>query len=328
MSTLAPQKLNAHLIKTLVCDLGNRGLKILDRKNNPKIFPSYYLKLEEYDDLPRPNSTSVIVEDGNDRYVLGSLAKAMKGTPIYQTSKTAMAHLLVAAAIEPFEGSDLPIYIETLRLVLPDSRKTENFAELRSLSGITKSIVRNGVDVTFSIGKVEIIDECLPSFWYAKKNQLLNHPHATTGILDMGGGTILGRLITTDGQIIRKGDVSIPGTYDLAREINAFLLPKIGSSTELGLLMDAIADGSFTIGATGISFRKEFTVANAKWVAGIRSQLKEAWEPFKNQIGDVLITGGSAPLAQALEVSSSGRFRILPNSQYVQLRGMALGGDN
>ena len=327
MPTLAPQKLNAHLIKTLVCDLGNRGLKILDRKNNPKFFPSYYLKLEDYDDLPRANSTSVIVEDGNDRYVLGSLAKSMKGLPVYQGNKCTLAHLLVAAAIEPFENSDLPIYIEEIRLVLPDSRKTENFADLKALAGVTKNIVRNGVPITFSIGKVEIIDETLPTYWFAKKNQLLNHPYATCGVLDLGGGTVLGRLITPDGQIIRKADVSVPGTYDLAREINAFLLPKIGSTTELGLIMDAIGDGSFTIGATGISFKKEFIAANQKWISGIRSQLKETWEPFKNEIGDVLIVGGSAPLAQALEVSSSGRFRILPNSQYVQLKGMAIGGD-
>ena len=326
MPTITTEKRNAHLIKTCVCDLGNRGLKMLDRKNLPKVFTSYYLKLEDYDDLPRANSTSVVVEDGSDRYVLGSLAKSMKGIPIYQTSKTAMAHLLVAAAIEPFEGSDLPIHIETLRLVLPDSRKTENFADLKALSGITKSITRNGIPITFSIGKVEIIDECLPSFWYARTAKLLNYPYATTGILDLGGGTVLGRLITPDGQIIRKADVSLPGTYDLAREINAFLLPKIGSSTELGLIMDAISDGSYTIGATGISFKKEFLTANQKWVAGIRSQLKESWEPFKHEIGDVLITGGSAPLAQSLEVSSSGRFRVLPNSQFVQLKGMAIGG--
>jgi hypothetical protein len=321
-----PGRLNAHLIKTCACDLGNRGLKILDRKNLPKIFPSYYLKLEDYDDLPRANSTSVVVVDGSDRYVLGSLAKSMKGTPIYQTSKTAMASRLVAAAIEPFEGSDLPIFVETLRLVLPDSRKAEQFGDLKALEGTTKNITRNGVDITFSIGKVEVIDECLPSFWYAKTSKLLNYPYATTGILDVGGGTVLARLITPDGQIIRKADVSLPGTYDLAREINAFLLPRIGSSTELGLLMDAIANSSFAIGATGISFKKEFLAASQKWVAGIRSQLKESWEPFKHDIGDVLITGGSAPLMQSLEVSSGGRFRVLPNSQFVQLKGMAIGG--
>lgn len=325
MPTIAPEKRNAHLIKVCVCDLGNRGLKILDRKNLPKKFPSYYLKLEDYDDLPRANSTSVIVVDGNDRYVLGSLARSMKGTPIYQTSKTAMAHLLVAAAIEPFEGSDLPIYVETLRLVLPDSRKTEQLLDLNALAGITKTITRNGVDITFSIGKVEVIDECLPSYWYAKHSNLLQYPYDTCGVLDLGGGTVLGRLITPDGQIIRKADVSLPGTYDLAREINAFLLPQVGASTELGLIMDGIADGKFTIGATGISFKKEFQAANTKWIAGIRSQLKESWEPFRDDIGDVLITGGSAPLAKELEVSSKGRFKVLNSSQYAQLKGMAIG---
>lgn len=324
---IAPaQKRNAHLIKVCCGDFGNRDIKVLDRKGQPQIFPSYHLKLEDYDDLPKHNSTSVVVIDGNDRYVLGSLARSMKGLPTYQGSKTQLAHLLLAAAIEPFPDSDLPIYIETLRLVLPDSRKVEQFKDLTALAGITKTITRNGVPMTFEIGEVEIVDETLPSYWYAKKHNLLTFPYDICGVLDLGGGTVLGRLITNDGQIIRKADVSLPGTYNLAREINAFLIPTIGSSTELGLIMDAIANGSFTIGATGISFKKEFIAANTKWIAGIRSQLIESWEPFRDQIGDVIITGGSAPLAKSLEVSSKGRFKVLANARYAQLRGMAIGG--
>jgi hypothetical protein len=328
MPIIQQKNQNINLVKIQAIDAGNRHIKWLDRKNNPRRIPSYSLQLEDFQDTPKGNDESVVIEFEGDRFVLGKIAKTMKGVPTYQTEKTDpnLAKLLIMAAMEPVQGSVLPLHIEQLRICLPDSRNREQVNNLKSLTG-TKTIIRNGVEITYSIAAIEVWDECKGSYLYGKKANLYNYPNHVNGVLDIGGGTILAKLFSPDGEFIRGGDVRLDGTFELARAIASHLLPKLNYSPELPTIMDAIADKSLTLGATGISFKQEFGACKTKWVESVRARLKEAWQPYRSDIGEVLICGGSAPLFQSLEVSSSGRFKILPNHQFAGIHGMALGGD-
>ncbi len=123
---------------------------------------------------------------------------------------------------------------------------------------------------------------------------------------------------------MRELDLNVPGTYDLARRINAALMPTTGQTQDLSLIMDAIKDNSFVIGTSGISFPHLFEKCRGEWIEEIRAKLRVTWGHKFAEIGEVLIIGGSAPLAAPIEESTKGRFRVAPNSQEISIRGMLL----
>lgn len=130
--------------------------------------------------------------------------------------------------------------------------------------------------------------------------------------------------------MIRTADTVLPGTHQLAQKIAGVLLPTLGYSPELRLIMDAIADNSFLYGTTEINFESIFQKCREQWIGEIRSKLKVAWTQQLSDLGEVLIIGGSATLAQSLVEATKGRFKIafhpsVPNfSQLISLYGMGL----
>jgi hypothetical protein len=118
--------------------------------------------------------------------------------------------------------------------------------------------------------------------------------------------------------------VNLPGTYELASRINAALMPTTGQTQDLSLIMDAIANGSFVIGTSGISFAHCLEKCRDAWLEDIRAKLRVTWGKHFAEIGEVLIIGGSAPLASPIEESTKGRFCVAPNSQEISIRGMVL----
>ena len=101
-------------------------------------------------------------------------------------------------------------------------------------------------------------------------------------------------------------------------------MPTTGQTQDLSLIMDAIANGSFLIGTSGISFAHLFEKCRGEWIEEIRAKLRVTWGFKFAEIGEVLIIGGSAPLAAPIEESTKGRFRVAPNSQEISIRGMLL----
>lgn len=316
---------NVSRVAVFAIDAGNRFIKFIDRRGNPHRLPSYTKKLEPWQDQLEPDSHSVTLEIEGTRYVVGRLAKELGGKPSFLGNKAQLAHLLVLSGIEPFEGSEIPLLIERLVLALPDSRNPENLSHLKQLEGV-KTITRNGVTFTYSIRKVVAIDECVGAYRFAINGNLFNYPLKTNAIIDCGGGTTLGKIFTQSGQINRDGDIVLPGTANLARAIATSLTPKLGYSPELDLILDGIGEGTFTLGTTDINFKKEFIAAHETWIEDIRSRIRAAWQPYFNQIAEVLIVGGSAPLLQPLEVSSGGRFKVAISPQFMGIKGMVMGG--
>jgi hypothetical protein len=60
------------------------------------------------------------------------------------------------------------------------------------------------------------------------------------------------------------------------------------------------------------------------WLEEIRATLRTAWSQYFNEVGEVLIIGGSAPLAKPIEESTKGRFKVAPNPQTISLLGMVM----
>lgn len=311
-------------------DAGNRSTQWIDPLLNVRTIPSVIKTLESWEEA-EPDENSVLVEtievvDGeqrhSERFILGAEAQIQKGTPAYEVNKCELAKRLLYAALEPMPGQNTVI-VECLRVALPDARNKDNVALLQQLEGVHE-FERNGERIYASIRKVQPMDETRSAYRYARANNLLKSPKSVNGILDLGGGTGIGRLYSGSGTLQRQADVVLPGTYALAQKINAALMHVTSESQSLSLIMDAIADGSFTIGTTGRGFAGIFPKCRDAWLEDIRGKLRTAWGSYLAELGEVLIIGGSAPLAKPIEESTNGRFRIAEDPQNISVRGMVL----
>ena len=308
-------------------DAGNRTTQWIDPRGNVRTIPSFVKILEAWEDA-EPCENSVLVElfdkhgHSETRFIIGAEAQVLKGKPAFEFDKVELAKYLMFAALEPNVGQNTLI-IESLQIALPDSRHKENVKQLTKLAN-TYEFTRNGERVYSTIRNTQPVDETKPAYRYARASGLFKSPKSINGILDLGGGTAIARLYSPSGSVIRELDVNIPGTFDLARRINAALMSTTGQTQDLSLIMDAIKDNSFVIGTSGIGFAHLFEKCRDGWIEEIRAKLRVTWGHKFAEIGEVLIIGGSAPLATPIEQATGGRFRVAPNSQEISIRGMVL----
>lgn len=304
-------------------DIGNRHLKFMPMNGTPQIIPSVILEIDEFQEI-QGDAHSIVLEQHGQSYVIGAIAAALKGTAVYSDDKIKLAPNLVLAALDPGEASTL--LIETLVLTVPDSRRAQSLKT--ALMG-EKSYKRQGQPLTIQINTVEVWDESYPAWRYAVKHGLLPYPSHLTGILNLGGGTGIGRIFTPEGVLDRSSELVLPGTMQLASYIGAALQPRLDFSPNLSLIMDAIAQGSFLYGNTGISFFGLFEKYRDRWLTEIRQQLKAKWARQSTDIGQILVIGGSASLAKALDGHS--RYSVVTRdsdplfAQLIELYGMAEG---
>ncbi|NET09097.1 MAG: hypothetical protein F6K16_31215 [Symploca sp. SIO2B6] len=308
-------------------DAGNRTTQWIDPNGEVKTIPSFVKILEAWEEA-KPDEHSVLVEtfdkkgQFSTRLILGAEAQILKGKPAFEFDKLELAKYLMFAALEP-NPSQNTLIVECLRVALPDSRHRESVKRLGELAN-TYEFTRNGQRVYATVRNVQPIDETKSAYRFARTHGLFKSPKVINGILDLGGGTAIARLYSPSGSLLRELDLNIPGTYDLARRINAALMPSTGQSTELSLIMDAITNQSFIIGTTDISFSSLFDKCRDAWLEEIRAKLRITWGSKFAEIGEVLIIGGSAPLAAPIEKATNGRFRIAPEPQLLSIKGMML----
>ncbi len=219
-------------VPVLALDAGNRFIKWLPAGGTPRCIPSFVKLLESWEDA-RSDKRSVIIEAYAQRYAIGQVAQDLGGKPTFQHDKCELAPLLCLAAIEPIAGER--IIIDKLVVALPDSRKTDAIAAVKGCEGL-KRFSRNGQAIDVLIKQVEPIDETRAAYRFALQQGVFRYAR-TNGILDLGGGTGIGRLYTLNGTLIRQADVIVPGTYALASTIAAALLPQLGYSPDLSLML-------------------------------------------------------------------------------------------
>ena len=313
--------------KILVLDAGNRTTQWINPDGEVITIPSVLKHFEDWEDIPVGSVDSPVVELLNEdfqmyaRYVIGTEAKLLKGKAAFAYDKIKLAKNLMFAALEPHPSTEM-LAIETLRIALPDSRNQDYAKTLKQLEG-TFNFIRNGQQVTASILRVELVDETKPAYTYALQRGLFHRPDKINGVLDLGGGTAIGRLYSPSGQSMRTQDVIADGTYKLANLISAAMQRSTNKSLDLSQIMDAIANMTYTT-ESGISFASIFPKCRDTWLDEIRAEIRIRWADFFKEIGEVLIIGGSAPLAKQLETDTNKRFKIANNFHTISIEGMIL----
>lgn len=303
-------------------DGGNRTIQWINPNGLICQIPSFIKFIDRsWEDVPSVSPASVVVTFDGETFVLGQAAKDMGGTPVFEQNKTALAKKLIFAAIEPNPGQTA-VRIETVLAALPSARNADTDF-LKAIAG-THEFTRNEQHIIATIRNVKPVDETAAAYNFAVQHGYFKSSQNLNGILDLGGGTSILRLYSTGGDVMREADQILPGTADLARMIASRITRDMASSPDLSLIMDGIENGSYEIGTTGYSFAPVFQGAVTEWLKAIKGQVKTRWAKWLPSLGEVLIIGGSAPLAQPMEEATDGRFKIAPDAQTISIRGMAL----
>ncbi|MEO0348828.1 MAG: ParM/StbA family protein [Cyanobacteria bacterium P01_A01_bin.15] len=314
---------NERICSRFAFDGGNRFLKYFDASGTVQTVQSCIKPLADWEDI-EPDQHSVVIENQGQRYVVGSVAAEMHGTSTHQGNKAQLAAQLLPVALEPGHHRNR-ILIGTLVVATPDVRDTIAVHHLEKLAG-TYQFKRNGETITAKINRVEVVEECRAAWKYATNHGGYRWPDAKNAVLDLGGGTALARIFTRSGSPIRTAEVKLPGTYDLAKRIAAALQAKAEYSPDTSLIMDAIATGTYRIGQR-LHFEGIYQQCRRQWLEEVRGALREAWATHMDELGEVLVIGGSAELARDFVESTNGRFKIpnTPNPQHISLYGMLEG---
>ncbi|MCY7277257.1 MAG: ParM/StbA family protein [Phormidesmis sp. CAN_BIN44] len=302
---------------------GNRYIEYVSASGAMIRLPNVIREFDpSWEDVPAPAAETVIIKRDGILYAVGTAAKTMKGKSAFDKGKLSMMQDSVFAALEPSYGQSI-LRVENLKIAVPDVRNGEAIAQSQKLQG-TFEYTRNGQDVITTIAKVTLIEEATAAYNYGVKNDLYQWLDAINGVIDFGGGTSSGRLYSPDGLMLREASITLPGTNQLAQMIQARLLKETSTSADLSAIMDGIESGSYQIGCNGASFITHFASARDLWLDDIRSKAISQWNPYLNDLGEVLLVGGSATLATSLEERTSGRFKVAANPQDITILGMSL----
>jgi len=313
------QAKNSLIRPIVVFDGGNRTIQWIDPYGTVQVLPAFIKQIDPSWEEVEGSDRSLVIEHEGETFVIGHAAKDLNGTPVFQQNKTELAQKLVFAALEPNPGQPA-VRIERMIIALPSS-KSDDTAFLKAIEG-THEFTRNSQRVIAHVRKVEPIDETRAAYTYATQQGLFRSGKNPNGVLDLGGGTSIARLYSTDGTLIREADVILPGTYDLARRIAARITRDLPNSPDLSLIMDGIESGRYEIGTTGYCFQPAFDNARDAWLMEIRAAIKTRWAQWLSTLGEVLVIGGSAPLAMPLSEATGGRFKIASHPQTISIIGM------
>jgi hypothetical protein len=302
---------------------GNRYLEFIDVSGVMVRIPNVIRDFDtSYEDAPAPSADTVIIARQGRTYAVGAVAKRMKGRSAFDKGKLALLGDSIFAALEAIPHQSV-LRVEELMIAVPDVRNPDAIAAGKALEG-THEYTRNGQSIIGTVAKVVLIEEATAAYNYALANHLFQWPDSINGVIDFGGGTSSGRLYDQEGLVLRDAALILPGTNALAQAIQARLLKELGASPELSLIMDGIESGTYQLGRNGANFTTHFTVCRDQWLDDIRSRAVSQWTPYKDDIGEVILVGGSANLAQSLEVRTAGRFKIADNPQDVTILGMVI----
>ena len=300
-------------------DLGNRFNALTDGTKTVS-YPSYSDRLSSrqdlnYDAADFVGGLSFRVDIGAQSFKVGKIAGALAARPTFAGAKWEKTREFLFAGLAAL-GIETNAVIEELRCSVPDDQDLSQVTPSQTLAGQTHQFKVNGVEYTVRINRVRIVAEGKTAWLRGVKEGLFKYPQYLNGVLDLGGGTAIARLITPDGTIARDYEKVLQGgTSQLASQI-AGEVQLLGAEA---LIMDAIANGSFAVHA--VDFRAAYDALLPRWVAGIRGELNTAWRSIESEYAQILVVGGSTPIFAPF-VADHRRYVIAPNPQFFALEGM------
>ena len=319
VATFKAEAPSIQTVPVISFDLGNRVNAITDG-SQVKHFLSYGDRLSSKQDLDfsAPEfqaGKSFRVDIGALSFKVGEIAGNLLAKPTFGGDKWTKVQEFLFAGLSAL-GIEPACHIKELHCSIPDDQDLTQRTPFEKLANQTHSFAVNGVAYTVRIDTVKLAAEGKFAWHRAIKEGLLQYPQYLNGVLDLGGGTAIARLITPNGTIARDYEKVLPGgTSQLAADIAA----EVGQPGIEGPIMDAIARGDRSVHA--IDFGAAYDALLPRWVEGIRNELNTAWRPIQGQYAQILIVGGSTPIFAPF-IRDNPRYVIAPNPQFYALEGM------
>ena len=188
-------------IPLMAFDLGNRFVKA-GTPGNLISYPSFQKIRDQYQDVDPTKlpAKSWLIGGGAVEYIVGKLASDLQGIPSFKLDKWEIAPQLFYAAIVAL-GISGSAEVQELRVTTPDSQNRFQVSRLKALEKAHR-FSANGEEVTLKVGKVRIFDEGVPAWHHAVQKGVWQFPSAINGVLDLGGGTAIARLINSQGTVL------------------------------------------------------------------------------------------------------------------------------
>lgn len=322
-------------LKTVAVDAGNRTINACDDCGAVTLLmPSVHIDAVEHEEYPSNPKNTVIVRyikgsatREGDHYVVGELASELQGgIKTFNGDKAELAGRLVLSAIGSQIKAKSSVVIEKLVICTPNKQQDSKVAYMTECLSGKHVFIRNGVELDVTVKEVICQPETLGAYKFAKDKGLFRWVKSPNGILDLGGKTSIGQIYLPSGMAPNDGRVVLPGTYELAQLIAKSdpALRRLDNDPDLGLIMDGVASQDFMYGLD-VCFKDTYDAQLSKWIDGITKQIKLKWEGYSKELAEVLVIGGSAPLANELVIASEGRFKIANNHTSINVQGMGLG---
>ena len=306
-------------IERISLDIGNRKIAVTDGQRLCS-FPSYSKKRTVKQDLNFSNPSyaerkSFQICVGAVSYLVGSVAENLNATETFNGDKWKKAKEFFFASLRALEIAP-NVHIKELFATVPDDQAEDQLEAIRGLQG-AHSFSINGEEYAVVVDEVNIVGEGKFAWVRAINEDFYEYPGFMNGVLDLGGGTAIARLFGPEGDINRELELIIEGgTARLATAI----AQHIGEGENVGIVMNAIADGSYR---TPVSdFSNLFEDFKSDWVAEIRGRMKNAWREVSSKYAQILVIGGSAPLWVEAAEEPDSRYVIPEDPQFYALEGM------
>ena len=320
--------------RPLFIDLGNRFLKFKTSNSAAKIFVSCYADVLGNSQPNIDLSTSVDIQylDGNSHYqgkrwIVGASARELNNysNTMNALNKTEDALKLVLATVQPSNQKETSLIFDPLYITVPDPQQDQD-PLLKLLPG-EHQISYNGAEILVKFGTINVVAEGEAGFYYAIQQGVLPK-NKLNGILDIGGGTTIGALFNARGQEIRDARVVLrkSGAFGLATQITSDPAMKAiaRGAAAIDKVLDGIERGDYLYGNTGESFKALFDIYHPVWLKKLVSEIVARWDFYLDDLQNIAIIGGSAPLAAPLISNPSNRwFKRCPNPQLANLFGLA-----
>ena len=311
-----------NVVPVVSFDLGNRKVAITDG-TQIIAFPSYCMARFARQDIDYSHADylehrSFGVDIGARRFIVGKGAGDLGAQPTFGGDKWGLAEQFLFAALSTL-GLPQGTHIQALRCSVPDDQSPTQRAPFERLAGREHTFQVNGQEHTLFIERVQIVAEGKMAWYRAIKEGLLPYPHMPNGILDLGGGTAIARIISPNGTIDRAHEKVLQGgTSQLA----AMIAAEMGLNNIEGFILDAIANGSFSVHAH--NFKPIYDGLLPQWVNGIKGEMRKSWNAINDRYGHILVVGGSANIFRPF-VEDNPRYIVAPNPQFYALEAMQNG---
>ena len=262
----------------------------------------------------------------NRLWVVGAGAADFRTAQYLANNDSKLSHalqLVLSNLVLPENGGSLSLH--KLILFLPEIAK-EGSQLIDDVQG-THMFRLNGETYTVEIPRsaIEVYQEGAGVAHFCRERALVPEDQVI-GVVDVGGGTLIGTLFNAEGDLINESRrIASPenrsGVYSgLAANIaqHPFFTQNGYASPDLKVLVKAISQAEYEVvqspekkdilvpkqplmyGQSNFDFTSVFVEINDEWCRKALKEIWNAWSPWHPVIGKIAVCGGGAPLLGAI----------------------------